>query len=278
MDIQAFLDKIPTIFPGDPQDTDPIDPYWEDLKADVTGFSSGNELAMLQLAASLLPDDEAYLEIGTFKGRSMCGAVRDNADKRFYAMENFLEFGMAGQEARAELMANLEKYSKGATVELLEGDCFKLMLQPGIIDRPVGVYFYDGDHAKSAHYLSLAIVEPLLADEALILVDDATWPVVQEAHEAYIARNPEWSLIATWDARFDDDPRWSNGMHALAFKRTEPSTISLRDKMILRYQLNVQQPINRWGWKLGAKFPKPMKFLARVLRSGSHTVESTDSK
>ena len=38
MDTSAFFDRAPTLFPGDPQDTDPIDPYWDQVKADVTGF------------------------------------------------------------------------------------------------------------------------------------------------------------------------------------------------------------------------------------------------
>ena len=278
MDIQAFLDQVPALFPGDPAETDPIDPYWEDLKAEVNGYTSANELAILHLAATLLPEDEAYLEVGTFKGRSMCGSVRDNAGKHFYAMENFLEFGMTGIEARNELMSNLEKYAKGAEVELLEGDCFRLMAEPGIIDRPVGVYFYDGEHTKLAHYLALAAVEPLLADEALVLIDDATWPVVQNAHAAYIKNNPEWSIVATWDARFDNDPRWSNGLHALAFNRREPSRLSRKDEFLRRFQVSVQNRLNKFGWAMANRFPKLMKFAAGLVMSRSHTIESSDSK
>ena len=278
MDIQAFLDQVPALFPGDPADTDPIDPYWEELKADVSGYTSANELAILHLAAKLLPEDEAYLEVGTFKGRSMCGCVRDNAGKKFYAMENFLEFGMTGIEARKELMTNLEKYAQGAEVELLEGDCFRLMAQPQLIDRPVGVYFYDGEHTKLAHYLALAAVEPLLADEALILIDDATWPVVQNAHAAYIKNNPAWSIVATWDARFDNDPRWSNGLHALAFKRTQPSKLSTKDETLRRYQVGLQNRLNKLGWKLAGMFPKTMKFAAGLVMSRGHTIETADSE
>ena len=51
MDTNAFFAQAPTLFHGDPQDTDPIDPYWDEVKADVVGFTSSNELAMLNLAA-----------------------------------------------------------------------------------------------------------------------------------------------------------------------------------------------------------------------------------
>lgn len=273
MDTNAFFEQAPSLFHGDPADTEPLDTYWDDLKADVTGFTSSNELAMLNLAAKLLPDDEAYLEIGTFKGRSMCATVRDNDGKRFYAMENFLEFGMAGQEARAELMENLAKYAAAAKVELLEGDCFKLMADPTLIDRPVGVYFYDGEHTFVAHYLSLAVVEPLLADEALVLVDDATWPVVHRAHKRYLANNPEWSIVEKWDAKVDNDPLWANGLHALRFVRKEPSVISTKDEILRKYQVQIQSRINRLAWKLGAKFPKIMKTIERIVLAGSRAVK-----
>ncbi|SKB03140.1 class I SAM-dependent methyltransferase [Aeromicrobium choanae] len=273
MDTSAFFDRAPTLFPGDPQDTDPIDPYWDQVKGDVAGFTSSNELAMLNLAAAIMPADEAYLEVGTFKGRSMCGTVRDNADKVFYAMENFLEFGMAGQEARTELMENLAKYGAGADVRLLEGDCFKLMAVRGVIDRPVGVYFYDGEHTLLAHYLALAVVEPLLADEALVLIDDATWPVVQRAHRLFLDRHPGWTIDATWDAKSDDDPRWANGLHALTFRRTAPSVLRGRDEWLRRYQVHVQNRLNRIAWKAATKFPGVMKFGARIIMGRSRAIE-----
>ena len=124
-----------------------------------------------------------------------------------------------------------------------------------------------------AHYLALAAVEPLLADEALILIDDATWPVVQNAHAAYIKNNPEWSIVATWDARFDNDPRWSNGLHALAFKRTQPSKLSTKDETLRRYQVGLQNRLNKLGWKLAGMFPKTMKFAAGLVMSRGHTIE-----
>ena len=276
MDTSAFFDRLPTIFPGDPQDTDPIDPYWDEVKADVTGFTSSNELAALHLAASLLPKGEVYLEVGTFKGRSLCGVVRDNATTTFYAMENFLEFGMAGQEARAELMGNLDRYAAHADVRLLEGDCFDLMVKPGSLDRPVGVYFYDGEHTLLAHYLALALVEPLLADEALVLVDDATWPVVQRAHRWFLKRNSGWSIEATWDAKVDDDPRWANGLHVLRFVRTAPSRLSRVTRVLRWYQATLQAPLNKLFWSVGSRLPESAKSAIRRAFASSRGVEAGD--
>ncbi|WP_265446771.1 class I SAM-dependent methyltransferase [Flexivirga meconopsidis] len=273
MQTSRFFDALGTVFPGDPQDTDPTDPRWARIADEVTGFTSPNELAVLNLAASLLPDDEAYLEVGTFKGRSLVGATQDNADKSFYAMENFLEFGMAGQEARAELEANLRTRAGGAKVQLLEGDCFKLMAQQGMVDKPVGVYFYDGEHTVLAHYLALAVAEPLLADEALVLVDDATWPVVQRAHRMFLRRHPGWQIAATWDAAHADDPRWANGLHALVFRRTGGKRgLSKADEALRVYQTTLQKHLNSAAWAVGSRFPGVAGKVAGVVMGRSRAI------
>lgn len=276
MDTTTFFAELPALFAGDPQDTDPLDGYWDTVQADVAGYTSSNELAVLNLAARLLPDSEAYLEVGTFKGRSLCGAVRGLRGTRLYAMENFMEFGMAGEQAREELHRNLERYAGDAQVELLEGDCFALMTQPAVLDRPVGAYFYDGEHTLLSHYLALAVVEPLLADEALVLVDDASWPVVQRAHRLFLRRHPGWSIEATWDAREADDPRWANGLHALVFRRTQPSRISRGDELLRRYQTTVQDRVNAVAWKAADAMPGVVTAGAKLLLSRSRAIGGGD--
>ncbi|MDE9365990.1 class I SAM-dependent methyltransferase [Luteipulveratus sp. YIM 133132] len=272
MDTARFFAELPSHFAGDPQEHDPIDSGWDVIAKDVSGFTSPNELAVLNLAARLLPAEECYLEVGTFKGRSLCGAVRDVAGRKFYAMENFMEFGMAGELARAELLDNLGRYAADADVELLEGDCFRLMATPGVVDRPVGVYFYDGEHTLLSHYLALAVAEPLLADETLVLVDDASWPVVQRAHRLFLKSHPGWSIEATWDAREADDPRWANGLHALVFRRTAPSRLSRRDEALRRYQVSVQDRVNAVAWKAAGVMPGVVKSGARLLLSRSRAI------
>lgn len=277
MQTSHVFDSLPAAFAGDPQSTDPIDPRWQELAATVAGYTGPNELAVLNLAAAALPDDEAYLEVGTFKGRSLVAAVQGNESKTFVAMENFLEFGMAGQEARAELEANLRRFGESADIRLLEGDAFTLMAQPDVVDRPVGVYFYDGEHTLLSHYLALAVVEPLLADEALVLIDDASWPVVQRAHRIFLRRHPGWQIAATWDAQHADDPRWSNGLHALVFRRTGPGRgLSRVDEGLRRYQTTIQDRVNTIAWRTADRFPGPVKRLAGLVLSRSRAIGRND--
>ena len=185
-----------------------------------------------------------------------------------------VEFGMAGELARRELMTNLETHAGEADVTLLEGDCFKLMVRPGALDRPVGVYFYDGEHTLLSHYLALAAVEPLLADEALVLIDDASWPVVQKAHRLFLKQHPGWEIVEQWDAAHADDPRWANGLHALTFRR-RPGTakrLSRQDEMLRRYQTTVQDRLNAAMWKAVGVVPGPITAVAKVLLGRSRQI------
>ena len=274
MDTNAFFDRLTASFTGDPQTSDPVDVRWKQLCDDIAGYTAPNELAVLNLAASMLEDDEVYLEVGTFKGRSICAAAINNPGKTLIAMENFMEFGMAGQEARTELMRNLGTYTREANVTLVEGDCFKLMADGHSVTKPVGVYFYDGEHTLLSHYLALAVVEPLLADEALVLVDDASWPVVQRAHKLFMERHPGWEIRATWDAAHADHPRWANGLHALVFTRVpgRDKTLGKRDEALRVYQVSIQDRLNAVAWKIAGLMPGPVTKVAQLVMGRSREI------
>ncbi|GAA1231735.1 MULTISPECIES: class I SAM-dependent methyltransferase [Janibacter] len=259
MDLARFLDGVEEAFAGDPQDNEPVDARYGQLVQDVAGYTSAAELAVLNVAARLLPPDECYLEVGSYKGRSMCGAVQGVDDRVFYVLENYLEFGMQGEQARQELHDNLARHAAHADVRLLEGNCFELLRRPGLLDRPVGVYFYDGEHTATSHYLALGMIEPWLADEALVLVDDATYPMVSDAHDAYIARHPQWRVERRWDARSNDDPLWANGLHALSFRRDAASARGSAETFDVRWRrlayAGALGPGQKAAWKAIHTYP-----------------------
>jgi hypothetical protein len=275
MDVTAFLDRVDSVFDGDPLEGGrPTDPVFDAIVEQVAGYTSAHELAVLNLAARLLPADEVYLEVGTYKGRSICGAVQGVTDRTFVLSENYLEFGMLGQDARDELHGNLERHARHVDVQLLEGDCFSTLVQPGVIRRPVGVYFYDGKHTRLSHYLALGVVEPLLADEALVLVDDATWPVVQAAHADYLGDHPGWSVVRRWDAKHNGDPAWANGLHALRWQRPVDRAAGLDRKVRARRlaQVGVVGPAESVAWHALHRFPALVPIASRLYPKKSSAI------
>ncbi len=253
MDVAAFLGGLDSLFVGDPAEGRPVDSRMGDVAQTVAGYTTAAELAVLKAAVDSLPEGEAYLEVGTFKGRSICGALIDGTDRKVVAVENFQEFGMAGQEARAELMTNIAGIP-GETpgFRLLEGDCYELLRNPKAVGEPVGVYFFDGAHTWVAHYLALGVAEHLLADEALVLVDDATWPVVRRATMSYVGRHPGWSVARAFDAETDHDPRWANGLLLLAYRRPQGHRREIpRDvRSLLAVQNRILGPAYGLAWRV----------------------------
>ncbi len=253
MDATSFARGLDALFVGDAREGVPVDARMAEIAASVTGYTTPAELAVLRAAVAALPAGEAYLEVGTFKGRSVCGALIDGSERAVVAVENFQEFGMAGVEARAELMDNLARYTAGVPhFRLIEGDCFRVLQDRGSVGEPVGVYFYDGAHTWLAHYLALGVAEHLLAHEAVVLVDDATWPVVRRATMRYVQRHRGWSVLRAFDAESDHDPRWANGLLVLTYRR--PDGVVARTPTDVRALVQVQHflvgPAYAVAWKV----------------------------
>lgn len=277
MDCSAFVAQIDTLFDGALADGQPRDARFAAIAEDVAGFCTPAELAVVNAAARALPEGEAYLEVGTFKGRSICAAALDSPRRRLFAVENFQEFGMLSESAKEELQANLRRHTTGATLELLEGDCFRLLARRDAIGEPVGVYFYDGAHTWLAHYLALGVIEPLLADEALVLVDDASWPVVGRATRAYLARHRGWQVLRDIRAERDHDHRWANGLMVIGFSRPAGARSGRRgmswDVRILRVVQT--QLAGRWEalvWRALHRFQWLVPVARRLVPKRSHTV------
>jgi Methyltransferase domain len=274
VDTSAFAAALDGVFTGPPAGGLPADPRFTEISAHVSGHSTPAELAVLNLAARLLPEGEAYLEVGALKGRSMAGALVDAPHRTYVTVESFREFGMLAEASRAELAATLDRYGKGHRVLLREGDCFAVLVRPGAVPEPVGVYFYDGAHTGLAHYLALGVVEPLLADEALVLVDDSSYPMVEAATRRYLERHPGWTVLRDMRAERDHDPRWGNGLMVLAWRRPPGSlprmAVDVRWRRLV--QVHARGPATSVIWRALNRFPALVPVATRLVPKRSRTV------
>src|SRR6266542_2061382 len=123
MRLEAFRTELPRAFDGDLAAPHPRDRRFRALLADVPGMATESKLALLSLAAAHLEPGEAYLEVGSFKGLSLIGAMLGNQHAPFYAIENFLEFNLDSGATRDELLGNLDRWVDRERLRLLEGDC-----------------------------------------------------------------------------------------------------------------------------------------------------------
>ncbi len=219
--------------------------HWEDFEAptfprnrrlrritdEQEGMATENVGCLLNYAVSLLEPGECYLEVGTWKGRTLSYAMEGNSDKEFYACDNFSDFTRKprwywpfGQpEPKRSLLRVLRRASKNYRVTFLEGDFRVTLPRLHGLHKRVGVYFYDGGHGFDDQFEGLELALPFMASESLIVVDD-TNPYekgvneseAREANRQWLAKHPEWRLL--FDLCAPLPPRhagWGNGVQVL---------------------------------------------------------------
>lgn len=218
MDVTAFSRELPRRFGGDVLSAHPVDRRFAPVVERIPGMSTEHALSVLDLAVGHLAPGESYLEVGSFRGRSLVGAMLDHPERRATAIESFDEFGVDAAESLREVSRTLLEFACADRVDFRVGDAFRL-LRPGLTDQPVGVYFYDGAHSRVAQFLGLALAEALLADHALVVVDDFGWPQVRASTLRYLKRHPGYDVVAEMPAASDFDARWCNGLLILSWHR-----------------------------------------------------------
>jgi predicted O-methyltransferase YrrM len=277
VDTAAFAARLPACFAGtDPYAEVPLDRRFAKVVETVDGMSTEHTLTLLNLAASLLPAGETYLEVGSYRGRSAVGAALGNPDGSVTAIENFREFGLDPAESERLLRAALRDWDVADRVRLLRGDAFRLLLA-GAVPGPVGVYFYDGAHSRLAQHLGLGLAEPVLADEALVVVDDASWPQVERSTARYVARHPGYRLLFDLRAERAEDPRWCNGVKVYAWRRPAAARGPRLDLAWRRVaHLYLHEPALAAAWRLLPRHPRLSAALKRVYLHGGSEVPAPD--
>ena len=212
VDADRFMCALPRLFAKYPRSEHPRDRRFAPILADVGGLARENNLALLNLAASLLDAGESYVEVGSFKGLSLIAAMLGNTGD-FVGIDNF----SLDEGNRALLEANLRRYGlAGHTI--LEGDAFTLLRRGALGDRRVGVYYYDAAHDYESQVRGLRLIEPYLAAGALLIVDDTDWDLVARAMRDYLAGQPRAELLVKLDGKDLGQPWWWEGVQVLRWR------------------------------------------------------------
>ena len=222
MDVERFAAELPELFDDFPRSPHPRVLRFDDVIEAIPNLAEENVLALLNLAASLLGPGESYVEVGSYYGASLIGATRGNHGD-FVAIDAFT-FGateVAGRKlpaaSREGLEENLRRFgAEGATI--LEGDAFELIEGGALADRSVGVYYYDGPHDYDSQIRGVRSIEPWLADEALLVVDDFDWEQVDRATRDYLAAQPRARTLFEIGGSGKGQPQWWEGVAVLGWR------------------------------------------------------------
>jgi hypothetical protein len=116
-------------------------------------------------------EDARYLEVGTWKGSSVCSAMCGNS-AQVVCIDNWAEFG----GPKAEFLHNFEQFKGANNAQFIESNAFKV----NVAQLPkFNIYMYDGDHSQNAHRLALTHFINAMDDVFIFVVDDWNWDKVR---------------------------------------------------------------------------------------------------
>ena len=227
MNFNIFKNTFDNYFP--PRDLNKVTPWFEDRFLasffdscfDIQGMCSIKKQMLLKIAASCINENEGYLEIGTYSGKSLISAMQSGSSASFYACDDFSE-QITTENTQEILMNNLSRYGFSEKVHFFNGD-FRRFMNNKFITVPISVYFYDGAHDLESQYDGIKYIEPLLADKAIVIIDDwrfgpdSTSYAKKGTELAVSESNRSWELLYDLPSRFNGDlGMWWNGVAVYA--------------------------------------------------------------
>ena len=115
--------------------------------------------------------DARYLEIGTWKGSSICSAMCNNK-MSCTAIDNWSEFG----GPKEEFLKNFDEFKGDNNAVFIEKDCWTIDVSTL---NKFNIYMYDGNHSETSHFQALNHYLPCLDNEFIYIIDDWNWNAVR---------------------------------------------------------------------------------------------------
>lgn len=162
----------------------------------LTGFSGEKLLnTLINLSKVALDDDCVYLEVGVFQGLSLLSVASNAGKNRAFGIDNFAFFDPDGKNE--SIVRNRIDQLKLTNVTLINRDYEDALinLSEYIGDKKVGLFFVDGPHDYRSQLICLLLIQPYLADNAVIVVDDCNYRHVRLANSDFLQANKDFKLF-----------------------------------------------------------------------------------
>lgn len=117
-------------------------------------------------------NDARYLEIGTWKGSSVCSAMCNNS-ATVVCIDNWSEFG----GPKNEFLKNFNMYKGKNNASFIEDNCYNINVKTL---PKFNIYMYDGNHTENSHHRALTHFIDCLDDTFIFIVDDWNWHGVRK--------------------------------------------------------------------------------------------------
>lgn len=167
-------------------------------------------------------EDARYLEIGTWRGSSICSAMCNN-NITCVAIDNWSEFG----GPKHDFLRNFNKFKGKNNATFIEKNCWDVDVSTL---GKFNIYMYDGNHTETSHFQALNHYLPCLDNEFIYLIDDWNWDYVRNGTMKSIKDNHcqvlyEKCIRTTHDNSHAKPSRknsdWHNGIAIFVLKKVE---------------------------------------------------------
>lgn len=191
MNMDCFMKRFSDVLLNDKDDH-----TFETLKILTGGTTSPRIAKLLNFAVSQMDKKETYVEVGVFAGTTLVSAAHANMKTCIgidnYDPEEHKSMGCDPKVVRDRCLHNINSTNCGAT--LIEKDFRQVTKEE--IAYPIAVSFIDGKHDFTSVMENLQWLEPMLADEAIIIFDDVNYLEVTQAIFTWLVSHLDtWNMV-----------------------------------------------------------------------------------
>ena len=162
----------------------------------LTGYSGRKLFGALQrLGRHLVDENRCYLEVGVYQGLTLLSLAKSLESGLAYGIDNFAFFDPDHKNLD---IVNQRMEKLGITNAVLINRDYEdalLELESHLGGKKVGLYFVDGPHDYRSQLLCLLLIQPHLADDCAIVVDDCNYRHVRQANSDFLQAFPEFKLL-----------------------------------------------------------------------------------
>jgi hypothetical protein len=167
--------------------------------------------------------DARYLEIGCWKGSSICAAMCNN-NINCIAIDNWSEFG----GPKDIFMNNFNKYIGENNAHFIEKNCWDV--DPETIGK-FNIYMYDGNHTETSHFKALNHFYKCLDDEFIYLIDDWNVSEVRKGTYRSISNNKfnilyKKEIFTPAKGGMGHNYEWWNGICIFVLKKNDNKNLN----------------------------------------------------
>ncbi len=224
MDYQKFINQLPNFSANwtpnsNSSANDSFQAIFKQLPEQNVTTSS---LQLLNWSVQCLESDEIYCQVGCFPAAFLVGALLNQSEKIAYLVDN-LANDEESESQLEQLSHCLKSFSLEEQIVFSEQDVSEFVtdLNEFAPETKIGVYFYNASSDYRSVFLSLLLIVPLLAEKAVIVINNSNWSSVQQACADFIATQPQSQLLLSLPTPNPDYPTFSNGIQVVSWDQTK---------------------------------------------------------